>query len=372
MVHTSATKEQPGEHEGWRCYEHDPMTASLKCAEDGCDVIHPNAVEREGYPDGNLCGWRCHAHRPPVPKVPTYAQLVEVLADLEHDRWSRWEQYRGGHNTHDNRVRWATQRETPYADLPEHSKESDRKEARLTLDKLISLNALCCSQPWQDEPAGKGGDYTFEVKAMGDDGSVNQTPVHGQDFELPTMCFSTGAGAFGGVHGSFIFRFGNDHDGSVQLNPDGTVEYGKDYKPSRIAKEFWSVFAFLVPLELSTLGRCARIAMAKGVNAMAGRDQALEMGSGELAARLHMVGRAFQEYAEVIQELPTEMPTEVSPHVLLDSVRQLIWEVKAIYVRKDEMQNGSCDHVPPWLVGAMDDVLGAYEKVHAKLRTMKV
>lgn len=60
-------------------------------------------------------------------------QLLEALADAEHARWSRWENWRREHATPDAEARWRDQSATAYADLPEHSKESDRKEARITL-----------------------------------------------------------------------------------------------------------------------------------------------------------------------------------------------------------------------------------------------
>lgn len=368
LVHPTATKEHPGEDEGWLCYKHNPkMKEPLKCAAPGCDVIHPNGVAA----DTSLIGWVCRSHearfaQPTEPVQPRLSrfELIEALADIEHARWSRWEVYRSENNTPENTIRWSSLRETPYADLPEHSKESDRVEANITLEKLASLGAL--RELPELELGGNGGDYQFEVKAQ--KGPLLQQD--GQDYELPTMCFSTGAGAWGGVHGSFIFQFGQDHDAAITLRPDGTVEYGSDYKPSKVAKEFWSVFAFLVPLELSTLGRCARIAMSRGVNAMAGRDQALELGNGNLAATLHMVGRAFQEYAGDIKRLSTEMPTEVSPHELLESVKPLVKAAKDMYVVKERLTN-KVDDIGTW-AKLTQKLLEAYEQVHAKLRTGRV
>ena len=59
--------------------------------------------------------------------------LLETLADIEHERWSSWMQWMFDHWTDENIERWKQQMLTPYADLPEHSKESDRKEVRKTL-----------------------------------------------------------------------------------------------------------------------------------------------------------------------------------------------------------------------------------------------
>ena len=61
-------------------------------------------------------------------------ELIELLADLEHDRWSRWMKYMFANFTRANIMRWRRQMITPYGGLPEHSKESDRKEARKTME----------------------------------------------------------------------------------------------------------------------------------------------------------------------------------------------------------------------------------------------
>lgn len=69
------------------------------------------------------------------------AELLERLADLEHDRWSRWMVYMFDNFTAVNVKRWKKQMITPYAGLPEHSKESDRKEARRTMEVLAQFEA---------------------------------------------------------------------------------------------------------------------------------------------------------------------------------------------------------------------------------------
>ena len=61
-------------------------------------------------------------------------KLIEELADQEHERWSGWMRYLFDHFTDENFSRWKQQMITPYAELPEHSKESDRKEARKTME----------------------------------------------------------------------------------------------------------------------------------------------------------------------------------------------------------------------------------------------
>lgn len=72
--------------------------------------------------------------------------IIEILADVEHERWSGWMKYMVSRMTQrsdgtlqfndDDFGRWMQQAITPYKDLPEHSKESDRKEARTTIEAL--------------------------------------------------------------------------------------------------------------------------------------------------------------------------------------------------------------------------------------------
>ena len=76
----------------------------------------------------------------------TDAELIERLADAEHASWSRWMAYlftrcafnADGSVTISERdyVHWQTQVITPYADLSEREKESDRKEVRHILPIL--------------------------------------------------------------------------------------------------------------------------------------------------------------------------------------------------------------------------------------------
>lgn len=70
------------------------------------------------------------------------SELIESLADLEHERWSGWMIYMFDHWTPENIARWKQQMVTNYNSLPEHSKESDRKEARKTLSLLKGINVL--------------------------------------------------------------------------------------------------------------------------------------------------------------------------------------------------------------------------------------
>ncbi len=82
----------------------------------------------------------------------TPEQRLEALAAQEHERWSGWQQHLHGlcrlnadgsltipaERAH----HWRRLINTPYAELPEHSKEADRKEARKTLSLLAALSVV--------------------------------------------------------------------------------------------------------------------------------------------------------------------------------------------------------------------------------------
>ena len=65
--------------------------------------------------------------------------IIEKLADFEHDRWSRWQKHlfskciinKDGSLTIPKEFvdRWTRQMETDYINLSEQEKDSDRKEA---------------------------------------------------------------------------------------------------------------------------------------------------------------------------------------------------------------------------------------------------
>jgi hypothetical protein len=83
-------------------------------------------------------------------------EFVEKGADLEHNRWARWQEYMFSKFVeHENGKgeyfclprelweRWSRQIDTPYLELSESEKESDRKETRNylpLLHKAISLS----------------------------------------------------------------------------------------------------------------------------------------------------------------------------------------------------------------------------------------
>jgi hypothetical protein len=89
------------------------------------------------------------------------------------------------------------------------------------------------------EGEGYGGDLTFEIRPV----ETPIVPKRGGDLELPKMYFHTGCGALGGPHGDFVFTFGGDDETSITLRPDGTVEYGTKYNPTKTARRFWELMA---------------------------------------------------------------------------------------------------------------------------------
>jgi hypothetical protein len=62
--------------------------------------------------------------------APLRDRLVEALAEWDHRAWAGWTAYMLDRLTPENIARWRRQIETPYAELSEAEKESDRKEAR--------------------------------------------------------------------------------------------------------------------------------------------------------------------------------------------------------------------------------------------------
>ena len=69
--------------------------------------------------------------------------LLEALAEIEHERWSHWQRYLHSRcaRTADGSLvvpaglvaRWEQQMATPYGELSEPEKESDREQVRLYL-----------------------------------------------------------------------------------------------------------------------------------------------------------------------------------------------------------------------------------------------
>ena len=74
--------------------------------------------------------------------------LVEVLASIEHDRWVHWQRYMHSKCISEGRDgallipgdlvrRWEEQIATPYSELSEPAKESDREQVRKYLPLIV-------------------------------------------------------------------------------------------------------------------------------------------------------------------------------------------------------------------------------------------
>ncbi len=75
-------------------------------------------------------------------------ELLETLASVEHERWSHWQRYvhskcipQGGEGDllipADLVKRWEQQIVTPYSELTDEEKESDREQVRKYLPLII-------------------------------------------------------------------------------------------------------------------------------------------------------------------------------------------------------------------------------------------
>jgi hypothetical protein len=77
------------------------------------------------------------------------SKLIEVLADIEHKRWSGWQEYLhslcvknedGSLTIPKERVDWWNKEiETPYCELEERLKEYDRDEVKKTLSAISQI-----------------------------------------------------------------------------------------------------------------------------------------------------------------------------------------------------------------------------------------
>jgi len=70
------------------------------------------------------------------PGTTFVSELREELADLEHRQWAHWTQYILANLTPENIERWKRQIETPYNELSEKEKDSDRFWA----DEVMNLH----------------------------------------------------------------------------------------------------------------------------------------------------------------------------------------------------------------------------------------
>lgn len=63
-------------------------------------------------------------------------ELREKLAELEHRQWAHWTRYMLDNLSFENIERWKRQIQTPYNELPEAEKDSDRVWADKVLEVL--------------------------------------------------------------------------------------------------------------------------------------------------------------------------------------------------------------------------------------------
>lgn len=77
-------------------------------------------------------------------------ELEEVLAEVQHKIWSHWMEYlfslcpevegsamETRYIPHDLVIRWTRQMNTPYSELSEKEKDSDRDQAKKVIDALV-------------------------------------------------------------------------------------------------------------------------------------------------------------------------------------------------------------------------------------------
>lgn len=77
--------------------------------------------------------WQERAERPRAPET------IERLAEIAHESWAGWMRWQWApERTPEDLERWRRQAATPYADLSEREKESDRVEARKYLDAALA------------------------------------------------------------------------------------------------------------------------------------------------------------------------------------------------------------------------------------------
>ena len=68
----------------------------------------------------------------------TNNELMERLADIEHQRWSAWMDYQCRNGSYGAWNRWMKKATIPYSQLSEQEKESDRVEVRKTLAAILA------------------------------------------------------------------------------------------------------------------------------------------------------------------------------------------------------------------------------------------
>jgi hypothetical protein len=108
-------------------------------------------------------------------------RLIEKLANIEHERWSGWQKYLHSlcHKEENGELtipkycveRWERQINTPYSELSEEEKESDRIEARKTLPIILAEKKRSYEEGRKSNTIGSDNPFYASV----DNGGV--TPV---------------------------------------------------------------------------------------------------------------------------------------------------------------------------------------------------
>lgn len=119
-------------------------------------------------------------------------ELIEQLADAEHASWARWMAYlfsrcdRLGADEAltipaDLVKRWRRQTDTPYADLSEREKQSDRDEVAHIVPVIKQHVTLALLDPAPDPNLSMGG---YVCKVCGWDAAPDVPEEHRQDCPL--------------------------------------------------------------------------------------------------------------------------------------------------------------------------------------------
>jgi len=84
------------------------------------------------------------------PDLPAINELIEKLADVEHERWAHWQRYLHSKCVRASDgsltippelvLRWELQIDTPYSELSEEEKESDRDQVRRYLSIIAEYS----------------------------------------------------------------------------------------------------------------------------------------------------------------------------------------------------------------------------------------
>ena len=62
--------------------------------------------------------------------------MIEQVAELEHKQWAHWTKHMLDNLTPENIERWRVQIETPYSELTEKEKDSDRVWAKAAIEAM--------------------------------------------------------------------------------------------------------------------------------------------------------------------------------------------------------------------------------------------